>query len=455
MKTFATLLSLLPALTAILLLVRNRSPFGWITWIPKLMGGAVSAWMALVALAAAVLGLYAQAPAAAVLGGLSFVLCGVYVLRVSSPRAEFDRAFGPGWTRRIPPAMQPRLQPNRWSLAAPQTRQEPRLERDIPFWTVPAGYTSTGQPRPLLCDVWQPPEGIPTSGLAFIYSHGSAWTMMDKDLGTRPFFRHLASQGHVVMDVAYRLFPETDMDGMAGDVQRAIAWMKDHAAAYGVQPDRIVVGGGSAGGHLSLLVAYAWAYATAHAQASEPFEALLPPEDVGGRDLSVCGVVSEYGPPDLTALYYHTNQHKTTRALPPGPPPPKPASSRPNALQRLMGSSYTRLHLESGASSGAFIYIIGVHPDEHPEAYARLSPVSYAHAGCPPTLQIQGDYDLVTPPSAARTLHARLQELCVPSLLVIYPQTDHGFDLALPAVSPTAQSALYEIDRFLAVLAGG
>jgi len=119
-----------------------------------------------------------------------------------------------------------------------------------------------------------------------------------------------------------------------------------------------------------------------------------------------------------------------------------------------MGSSYTRFHMEHVASSGAFIQILGAHPDEHPEAYARLSPIAYAHPGCPPTLQIQGEYDMVTPPAATRLLHAKLQEMGVPSLLMVYPQTEHGFDLALPSVSPTAQCALYEVERFLALLAG-
>jgi hypothetical protein len=35
----------------------------------------------------------------------------------------------------------------------------------------------------------------------------------------------------------------------------------------------------------------------------------------------------------------------------------------------------------------------------------------------------------------------------------IYPQTDHGFDLMLPRLSPPAQAAVYETDHFLAVLA--
>ena len=64
--------------------------------------------------------------------------------------------------------------------------------------------------RRLLCDLWQPPRGVASSGLALVFLHGGAWYMLDKDFFTRPFFRHLAAQGHVVMDVAYRMYPETD-----------------------------------------------------------------------------------------------------------------------------------------------------------------------------------------------------------------------------------------------------
>ena len=49
---------------------------------------------------------------------------------------------------------------------------------------------------------------------------------------------------------AYRLCPEVDIYGMVGDVKRAIAWMKANASRYGVNPEKIVLGGGSAGGHL-------------------------------------------------------------------------------------------------------------------------------------------------------------------------------------------------------------
>ena len=49
-----------------------------------------------------------------------------------------------------------------------------------------------------------------------------------------PTFRHLAAQGHVVMDVSYRLAPEADLLGMVGDVKRSVAWLKANAARYGV-----------------------------------------------------------------------------------------------------------------------------------------------------------------------------------------------------------------------------
>jgi hypothetical protein len=65
--------------------------------------------MGLLGLIAAALGFLVEAPAAVVLGGVSFVACAVYTLRVTAVRADFDRAFGPGWSHRIPEAVKSRL----------------------------------------------------------------------------------------------------------------------------------------------------------------------------------------------------------------------------------------------------------------------------------------------------------------------------------------------------------
>ena len=85
--------------------------------------------------------------------------------------------------------------------------------------------------------------------------------------------------------------------------------------------------------------------------------------------------------------------------------------------------------------------------------YDLVSPITHAGADCPPTLLLQGQHDFIMPADAARQLHQKLVEAGARSILVEFPQTTHGFDLFLPQVSPAAQAATYEVDRFLAWLA--
>jgi acetyl esterase/lipase len=291
---------------------------------------------------------------------------------------------------------------------------EPIWERDIPFWTVP------GTDRQLLCDLWRPADSKGSS-LAFIYFHGSGWAVFDKDLCTRPFFRHLVAQGHTVMDVAYRLCPEVDIYGMIGDVKRAIAWMKDKATSYGVNSEKIVLGGGSAGGHLALLAGYA------------PEHPELTPEELKGADLSVCGIVSYYGPTDLLAVYEHMNLQKVESLS------PVPIGTKVDPMKAF---NY----------AARFDILLGGWPQDVPEMYALASPISHVQPGCPPTLLIQGKKDFVTPVDATCALHTKLVETGVPVINVVYPWTDHSFDMVLLQTSPPAQSALYDVDRFLALL---
>ena len=143
----------------------------------------------------------------------------VVTVRVGSARADLSSALGTGWQDRIPSPLR-RHMVRRWWAGWLRSDPEPRLRRDVAFATVP------GTGRALLCDVWQPPPGVAPSGLAVVYLHGSAWYVFDKDFFTRPLFRHLAAQGHVIVDVAYRLFPETDVPGMVGDAKRAVAWVR-------------------------------------------------------------------------------------------------------------------------------------------------------------------------------------------------------------------------------------
>jgi len=413
----AYLLSFLCLLLNATLFVRLKPPYSFfLAFSIQLAAVDLSPFLVVLGLFGAGLGWLYHAPIAVVAGLLGAGISVGYIGLVTVPQPGFDLAFGKDWKTSIPPSRQSHMLKRRWNLGWPRTG-EPMWERDIPFWTIP------GTDRKLLCDVWQPPEGVARSGLALVFLHGSAWWILDKDFGTRPLFRHLAAQGHVIMDVAYRLCPEVDIYGMVGDVKRAVAWMKANADRYQVNPERIVLGGASAGGHLALLAAYT------------PNHPRLNPPDVEGCDLSVHAVFSEYGPTDLRAVYHHLAQERLLGL-------PKVEVGLPGATE--MKKNMT--------DAGRMDTLLGGHLHEVPEVYELASPVAHVRVGCPPTLLIQGEPDVIEPADAARELYRRLVECGVTAINIIYPLTNHMFDLILPQVSPPANAALFYLERFLALM---
>jgi acetyl esterase/lipase len=96
--------------------------------------------------------------------------------------------------------------------------------------------------------------------------------------------------------------------------------------------------------------------------------------------------------------------------------------------------------------------LLGGHPEDIPDIYQLASPATQVHPDCPPTLLFQGDKDVLVPVEPTCALYNKLVESGVPAIKVVFPWTEHGFDLLLPQMSPPAQSALYDVDRFLALL---
>jgi acetyl esterase/lipase len=240
-----------------------------------------------------------------------------------------------------------------------------------------------------------------------------------------------------MVDVAYRLFPEADVPGMVGDAKRAVAWVREHATDLGVDPDQIVLAGGSAGGHLALLAAYA------------PGEPALTPPELAGSDLRVRAVASLYGPAGVDALYWHASQDKYSH---PGDPQPDWTAPPSRALVRLFGADAARLRLQFMSYGGGAVWLLGGTPDQVPEAYARVSAFSYVRPGCPPTLLMHGTHDELAPVATTRQLQHRLEEAGVPVTAVYLPHTDHMFDLVGTRWSPAARVAFYALERFLAVI---
>ena len=104
---------------------------------------------------------------------------------------------------------------------------------------------------------------------------------------------------------------------------------------------------------------------------------------------------------------------------------------------------------------GTIALLMGGHPDECPERYKFYSPITHVNSNCPPTLLIQGIHDIMAPVKATCLLYKRLIREKIPAVMHILPQTDHGFDLVWPSIAPSAHNAIYDVERFLAMMTAG
>lgn len=118
-----------------------------------------------------------------------------------------------------------------------------KVARDIPY--------SEADARTKL-DVYAPAEG--GNHPVVVWVHGGGWRRGDKaNVDEKP--RAFNARGYVFVAVNYRLPPAGTYQQQAEDVARAARWVRDHIKEYGGDPNRIALGGHSAGAHLTALVA--------------------------------------------------------------------------------------------------------------------------------------------------------------------------------------------------------
>ena len=107
--------------------------------------------------------------------------------------------------------------------------------------------------------IYRPRTPRQSNGLApcFVFFHGGGWMIGDLDTHDVAC-RKLADEGQlVVISVDYRRAPEYQFPAAVDDAIAATAWIAGHAKELGIDTERLVVGGDSAGGNLAAVVAIA------------------------------------------------------------------------------------------------------------------------------------------------------------------------------------------------------
>jgi acetyl esterase/lipase len=166
--------------------------------------------------------------------------------------------------------------------AVPALPPDVRVEHDIAY---------LGSDREEKADLYLPatiPSGqrIP----AVLIIHGGGWTRGDKDAARElNIGGTLASHGYAGLSINYRLGAKgnsiTAWPQNLHDCKTAVRWLRANADRYHLDPARIGVIGGSAGGHLSAMVGV-----------TQPSDGLEPKEPYGNFPSSVSCVVDMYGP---------------------------------------------------------------------------------------------------------------------------------------------------------------
>lgn len=121
-----------------------------------------------------------------------------------------------------------------------------RVERDLV-------YAKYGD-REVKLDLYLPRQPGAAKIPCIVVIHGGGWRSGDKTRFAAQA-AHLADQGFAAACIGYRLLPEVTFPAPIVDCKAAVRWVRAHAEKYGLDPDRIGATGGSAGGHLTAMLA--------------------------------------------------------------------------------------------------------------------------------------------------------------------------------------------------------
>lgn len=238
--------------------------------------------------------------------------------------------------------------------------------------------------QPLVLDVIRPlnPNGL---GVAFMVSGG--WKSGKAGEAPVLMMAPLLRRGYTVFAIYHISQPKATVMEIIEDVNRGIRFVRHHAEEYGIDPDHIGVSGGSAGGHLSLMLA------TRGGPGPEDAD------DPVDRESSAVQAAAIFFP--VTDLL---NLGQSTENLGDGGPP--------KSFVKSFGPNATDLTIWK-------------------EIGRDCSPIYHITPDLPPILVYHGDADTLTPLEQSEWFRDRAVEQGVDVKLVVHPGGEHGWPTML------------------------
>ena len=243
-------------------------------------------------------------------------------------------------------------------------------------------YTVDGKPQKLNAFL---PEGIQKPAPVMVDIHGGWWSVGAAGTSiNRGDYSFMTGRGIAIFSIDYRLGKDGGFPENIRDCRNAVRFIRKNATRFNIDPDRIGCFGGSAGSHLSMMLA----------MVPEDFDDGGPPEELKGISAKVCNAFAFVGPTDFVRQW---NESVTG----------KPNDSHP----------YHRVLFK------------GIEPDtdEHKALYMKMSPMGHLRKDVSPLLICDGENDPIVPNLQGKTLNEKLQEIGADSTYWMSPKGGHAF----------------------------
>jgi acetyl esterase/lipase len=242
----------------------------------------------------------------------------------------------------------------------------------------------------LTMDVFTPAK---PNGLGVILVVSGGWFSAHEAINPM-FFQNVLDRGYTVFAVVHGSQPKFTIPEILGDMHRAVRYIRHHADNYGIDPDRIGIMGGSAGGHLSLMQGTAGA--PGDPKSPDPVE----------RESSRVQAVACFFPPTDFLNYGKEGEIALGRGV-------------------LKGFRAPFDFEELNEDPRYFVEITD--EEKIQEIGKQISPINHVTEDDPPTLIVHGDADKLVPIQQARLIIEKLDDSGVETELITKPGAGHGW----------------------------